>query len=204
MATAFGRSSRKEHRARHPRNWRDTASRAVRITAIALAVLVIITLGADSGGNPASQLSALLCTAAFIMSLTYLLVISHEVHISFFDLDELIKERSESQTDEDATQSGTKRNDLLKGTKDLLARGTRKDAHPDEVITLLEESLKGRSKTYNRAVMAAVLKELPVFFNSHTEVMNYVLHSLKNCSAEWEKRGAVEMFRRMLEGAEQE
>ena len=74
----------------------------------------------------------------------------------------------------------------------------------DEVITLLEESLKGRSKTYNRAVMAAVLKELPVFFNSHTEVMNYVLHSLKNCSAEWEKRGAVEMFRRMLEGAEQE
>lgn len=138
MAITLRRSSRKEHRARQPRNWRDTASRAVRIIAIAIVVLVIITLGTDSGGNLASQLSALLCIAAFIMSLTYLLVISHEVHISFFDLDELIKERTESQSDEDAAQSDGRGKGLLRGARYLLARNgdKDKDVRLDEVITL--------------------------------------------------------------------
>lgn len=63
-----------------------------------------------------------------------------------------------------------------------------------ETLSILESGLKGRSKAYNRCVMASVLKELPVFFNSHTEVMNYVLQSLHNCSNEGEKRGAVAML----------
>lgn len=63
-----------------------------------------------------------------------------------------------------------------------------------EAVTTLENGMKGHSRAYNRSVMASVLKELPVFFNSHTEVMNYVLQSLHNCSNEGEKRGAVAML----------
>lgn len=67
-----------------------------------------------------------------------------------------------------------------------------------ETIETLAAGLEGRSRGYNRSVMASVLKELPVFFNSHTEVMNYVLQSLHNCSNVGEKRGAAEMLRSLL------
>ena len=63
-----------------------------------------------------------------------------------------------------------------------------------EALSVLENGMKDRKRAYNRCVMASVLKELPVFFNSHTEVMNYVLQSLHNCSNEGEKRGAVAML----------
>ena len=69
-----------------------------------------------------------------------------------------------------------------------------------EVMGILERGMEGRSKAYNRSIMASVLKELPVFFNSHTEVMNYVLQSLHNCSNEGEKRGAVAMLKNLLRG----
>ena len=69
-----------------------------------------------------------------------------------------------------------------------------------EVMGILERGMEGRSKSYNRSIMASVLKELPVFFNSHTEVMNYVLQSLHNCSNEGEKRGAVAMLKNLLRG----
>lgn len=69
-----------------------------------------------------------------------------------------------------------------------------------EVLATLESGMESRTKAYNRSVMASVLKELPVFFNSHTEVMNYVLQSLHNCSNEGEKRGAVAMLKSLLRG----
>ncbi len=63
-----------------------------------------------------------------------------------------------------------------------------------DALAVLEDGMKNHKRAYNRCVMASVLKELPVFFNSHTEVMNYVLQSLHNCSNEGEKRGAVAML----------
>lgn len=74
----------------------------------------------------------------------------------------------------------------------------------DRTIADLKKGLEGRSRGYNRSVMASVLKELPVFFNSHTEVMNYVLQSLHNCSNVGEKRGAAEMLRKLLGNGEEE
>jgi len=40
-----------------------------------------------------------------------------------------------------------------------------------------------------------VLKELPVFFNNHTEVMNYVRSALDGCRDEKEKKISVELLR---------
>ena len=53
------------------------------------------------------------------------------------------------------------------------------------------EVLKGGDRRLNRARMAACLSALPVFFNSRTEVMNYVRESLASCSNIHEKNIAV-------------
>ena len=60
-----------------------------------------------------------------------------------------------------------------------------------EIRTVLEEG----SRLRNRAVMAAVLRELPVYFNNHTEVMNYVRNSLASCRDEREKKISIELLR---------
>ena len=59
----------------------------------------------------------------------------------------------------------------------------------------LRNVLESGSRIRNRAVMAAVLKELPVYFNNHTEVMNYVRNSLSGCRDEQEKRVSIELLR---------
>lgn len=66
-----------------------------------------------------------------------------------------------------------------------------KDAFLIDVRNALEKGSRFR----NRAVMAAVLRELPVFFNNHTEVMNYVRNSLDGCRDEKEKKICVELLR---------
>ena len=59
----------------------------------------------------------------------------------------------------------------------------------------IREALETGSRLRNRAVMAAVLRELPVFFNNHTEVMNYVRNALEGCRDEKEKKISVELLR---------
>lgn len=66
-----------------------------------------------------------------------------------------------------------------------------KDAFLSEIKIVLEEG----SRLSNRAVMAAVLRELPVYFNNHTEVMNYVRNSLASCRDEREKKISIELLR---------
>lgn len=66
-----------------------------------------------------------------------------------------------------------------------------KDAFLLDLKNVLEEG----SRIRNRAVMAAVLKELPVYFNNHTEVMNYVRNSLSGCRDEQEKKISIELLR---------
>lgn len=70
-----------------------------------------------------------------------------------------------------------------------------KEAFLADVAKTLEQG----SRVRNRAVMAEVLKELPVYFNNHTEVMNYVRNSLDSCKEEQEKRICVELLRSFYE-----
>lgn len=65
----------------------------------------------------------------------------------------------------------------------------------DVFLSDIHEVLEKGSRVRNRAVMAAVLRELPVFFNNHTEVMNYVRNSLDGCRDEKEKKISVELLR---------
>lgn len=57
-----------------------------------------------------------------------------------------------------------------------------------------EQLLEGKETTWKRAVMAAVCKELPVFFPSKTAVMEYVRYSLENCRDYSEKRISVDLL----------
>ena len=65
----------------------------------------------------------------------------------------------------------------------------------DAFLIDIREALENGSRVRNRAVMAAVLRELPVFFNNHTEVMNYVRNSLEGCRDAKEKKISVELLR---------
>ena len=65
----------------------------------------------------------------------------------------------------------------------------------EEFLVDIREALENGSRLRNRAVMAAVLRELPVFFNNHTEVMNYVRNALDGCRDEKEKQISVELLR---------
>ena len=67
------------------------------------------------------------------------------------------------------------------------------------LIEKLAKELDGKDKVMKRAIMASVLKELPVFFISHTEVMNYVRYSLEHCKDKAEKAAAVQMFWQVYE-----
>ena len=64
--------------------------------------------------------------------------------------------------------------------------------HAFEVLKgKLEACFSADGRTLNRARMAAALSSLPVFFNSRTEVMNYVREALSSCSNNHEKNIAV-------------
>lgn len=54
-------------------------------------------------------------------------------------------------------------------------------------------AFKISSKNMKRAMMAATLAELPVFFNSRTEVMNYVRDSIDGCRDLYEKLVGVRL-----------
>lgn len=49
-------------------------------------------------------------------------------------------------------------------------------------------------KKVRRAVMASVLKEFPVFFVSHTEVMDYLRYTLDSCRDNAEKRASIDLL----------
>lgn len=63
----------------------------------------------------------------------------------------------------------------------------------------LEEVLKTRNKMYNRAVIAAVLREMPVMFSNVDEVKDYIKNSLAGCKDYAEKAASVELFLRAVE-----
>lgn len=69
-------------------------------------------------------------------------------------------------------------------------------------VNLLEQisnEFNDKERQVRRAMMASVLKELPVFFVSHTEVMNYVRFTLEHCKDKAEKTASLRMFWQVYE-----
>jgi hypothetical protein len=59
----------------------------------------------------------------------------------------------------------------------------------------LEELLKNGGRLKNRAVMAQLLRELPVMLSTHKEVMDYVRHALEACTDAGEKQISINLIR---------
>ncbi|MDF2510993.1 MAG: hypothetical protein K0S04_859 [Herbinix sp.] len=65
-----------------------------------------------------------------------------------------------------------------------------KKALIQELSALFDQS----DRMVTRAVMANTINKLPVFFNDHKEVMDYVLYSLERCTDAYEKAACVEII----------
>lgn len=72
------------------------------------------------------------------------------------------------------------------------------EARRQELFGRLEAAMAEKNRKYVRAMMAAVLGELPVFFDSRTDVMNYVLASLSGCGSA-EKNAALDLLWELYE-----
>ena len=70
----------------------------------------------------------------------------------------------------------------------------------EKLCAKLKAVFENGDRSRNRAVMASVLKELPVFFNSRTDVMNYVRESLSSCRDVYEKSVAISRLMEKLKG----
>lgn len=68
-----------------------------------------------------------------------------------------------------------------------------------KLLSDLQAEFEGKDRQVRRAMMASVLKELPVFFVSHTEVMNYVRYTLEHCKDIAEKTASIRMFWQVYE-----
>ena len=64
----------------------------------------------------------------------------------------------------------------------------------NHLVIDLTEMFKKNPQCINRAIMAATLSKLPVFFNNSKEVQEYIEHSLSQCQNEAEKVIAKELL----------
>ncbi len=78
-------------------------------------------------------------------------------------------------------------------TKDAVETATK------ELLEAFEQCFAGKNRRYVRSVMCFVLRELPVFFDSRTDAMNYVLQALQSCKSNAEKRLAVDEVKELFE-----
>lgn len=68
----------------------------------------------------------------------------------------------------------------------------------DKFIHGLSEFLKNHDRFIARAVMANTLSAIPVFFDDHKEVMDYVRYSLDKCTDMAEKKACNKIIRQMM------
>lgn len=62
----------------------------------------------------------------------------------------------------------------------------------------LADLFAAQDRMINRAVMANTINKLPVFFDNHKEVMDYVLYSLTRCSDSYEKAACAEIINAIM------
>ncbi len=68
----------------------------------------------------------------------------------------------------------------------------------NQIIEELTGLFSGLDKAVCRAVMANTLNKLPVFFQNHTEVMEYVRYSLEHCTNREEKAASIDIIREIM------
>lgn len=85
-----------------------------------------------------------------------------------------------------------------KGQMQIADRAYLKTA-ADSLVEKLLAAFSTQPKILNRAMIAAVLGELPVFFNSQNEVMDYVRGSLSGCHETAEKVAGIRLMRKLME-----
>lgn len=83
--------------------------------------------------------------------------------------------------------------DLDEGVADQPVTAAYLKEQTDKLLQELESMFKEKGKQYRRAVMAATLEKMPVFFTSAEEVAEYVRTSLSMCTDDSEKY-AVQML----------
>lgn len=70
-------------------------------------------------------------------------------------------------------------------------------------IDKLTKEMKDRFESYDRmiirAIMANTMDKIPVFFSTHTEVMDYVVYSLNKCTDLAEKYACMEIIQNIME-----
>ncbi len=64
----------------------------------------------------------------------------------------------------------------------------------DTLIQELSDKFQGMDRMIIRTIMANTISKIPVFFNKHAEVMEYVIYSLKKCSDIAEKYASMEII----------
>jgi hypothetical protein len=64
----------------------------------------------------------------------------------------------------------------------------------DELVAEFTKALERKNKLYNRALIAATLREMPVLFGSMEEVRDYIKNSLSGCHDVAEKLASIELF----------
>ncbi len=69
----------------------------------------------------------------------------------------------------------------------------------DTLVNKLMAALCAQQTMQNRAMIAAVLSQLPVFFNSQKEVMDYVRASLASCHETAEKVAGIRLMKELME-----
>lgn len=67
-----------------------------------------------------------------------------------------------------------------------------------EVSEEFAQRLKEQPQMLNRAMMAGVLKEMPVFFQDQKEVLDYIQTSFSNCRDKEEKIASIRLMRKMM------
>ncbi|CRZ33749.1 hypothetical protein DFR55_1038 [Herbinix hemicellulosilytica] len=127
---------------------------------------------------------------------------------ALFHLSEHHKKRVEDTADYELFNSLLLSKDLL---SDSLFIDLHKSKSTDKIgkercqkeVDRLIEDLSGKFQTCDRmimrAIMANTINKLPVFFNNHTEVMNYVIYSLSKCTDMAEKYACIEILNEIMD-----
>lgn len=94
-------------------------------------------------------------------------------------------------------QSGSTFVDLNKKENSVKATPGYIDKTYKNLVTSFSELFESHERLYNRAVMASVIVNFPVFFESFDDVKKYIHVSLTQCSDDAEKKACVELFQMM-------
>lgn len=71
-------------------------------------------------------------------------------------------------------------------------------AESDKLIGQLTDVFENVDRMVMRSVMASTLNKMPVFFQDHKEVMDYVLYSLEKCTDKAEKLACMEIIKDIM------